>query len=177
MEDCGFSARGLSLLAGISESHVSAVVYDLKRAGFRSDVAYRIAYDARISLSWLIYETEQADGPDIPKIPPPSNKTHPQLQDDERWLAVACEAILMDRSLDWAIMAVGEERTTDPAEELSAYYVLHLAKKLARQEKQIDAEERTRFDQKARAFNKVHLPKAAPELPTSGKHKSSPPKR
>lgn len=61
------SARQLSLMAGLNKGHISTILNNEERQHLRSDIAYRIAYAAKVSLSWLAEGVGEPDDDDIPR--------------------------------------------------------------------------------------------------------------
>lgn len=167
------SPEALALAAGLSRGYISRIIADPSRSGLGADEAYRIAFEAQISLSYLLYGTGSILGPDVPKEPPPPRPGQQRrIVDDPRWQDIALAAIEKEPTLDWAIMGAGEAAAV-PAEELSVYSLLHAAERFRRSCS--DTEERARLDEKARAFIKLHRARTGESA--KKRSGSQPPKR
>lgn len=168
----GVSSEQLSLAAGLSRSYISRIINDQKRTGLNADEFYRIAFEARVSPSYLLYGIGSILGPDVLKEPPPPRPGQSRRYENHpNWVEVALAAIEKEPTLDWAIIGVGET-PLDPREELSLYFLLAAAERFKRASTSND--ERTRLDERARAFRKLRRPSKAAEMPPK-KRGSQPP--
>lgn len=178
MKERAWNASELALKADLNVSHINTVLSVKTRKGFRGNIAYKIAFVAQVSLTWLTTGIGSPDAPDVPKEAPPPSKGEKEktFEDLPKWKQVALDAIEKEQGrMDWAVIGVGEL----PAKlgvELTVYYVLHEAEKLAKA-KQQNLAERQRLDEKLRSFMKKntrpsHL--SAPKEAGSGHHPRAP---
>jgi hypothetical protein len=157
----GLAPGALSVAAGLSRGYIDRILHSSDRSGIRADEAYRIAYEAKVSLAYLLYGTGSILGPDVPKEPPPPKPGQKRrLADHPRWVAVVLDAIEREPTMAWAMMGVGE-MPADAAEELTVYWLLAAAEKFRRTCD--DNDERERLWEVAHAFRKIHRPTRAAE--------------
>jgi hypothetical protein len=168
----GVSPEALSLAAGLSRGYLSRIITDPTRKGLRGPEGYRIAFEAKCSLAWLLNGVGSMNGPDVPHEPPPPKPGHVRTRADyPDWVGVALEAIKHDPELDWAVMGAGEQ-PPESSEELGIYSVLAAAERFKRHCASND--ERIRLDEKAEAFRQLHTAKPATAITRRSSH---PPKQ
>jgi hypothetical protein len=151
----GLNLGKLEKKAGLTPNHLRTILADPQRTQLKGETAYRLALAARASLGWVTTGLGSIDAADVPHIPLDQLKKA-RLEDLPSWVATALGAIEREKGkLDWAVMAVGEEPIKMDSLDVTEYFVLHEAEKIA---KAVDGnfEERQRLDKKLREFMAKH---------------------
>lgn len=171
LKKTGLNAGQLEKKAGLTPNHLRTILADPRRVELKGPTAHKLAWAAGVSLGWTSTGLGKIDAGDVPTVPH-EKLAAAAVEDLATWPTVAVAAITREKGkLDWAVMGVGELPATVAPVELTEYFVLHEAEKLARR-LAVDLPERERLDEKLRAFMAEHagtrrerVPKARPSRP------------
>lgn len=167
----GLSPEKLSKKVGLHRTYIRRILGDPKRQNISAMAAEKLSFATKVSRSWIVSGVGAPGQADVPEQPPAASAWEPNERNAD-WPDIAARAMSLDRTLDWAIMGVGEKPVTALPGVLTAYAVLAEAERFRAM--CTDDEERMRLDQKARRFRKVHFP--APMRQSQQMRRSSPPK-